>query len=155
MGRDDIYPVRISKVCCLLHYVIAYLERRTSWMWSRTIKDVLFLCLLSCFDVLHEPRVFPELCNFRRLAHSRYKRHFHLLSRNPVKRKRKLFNLEVPVRTAQSSLAISVIKTQRRMLYRAKVAHCPDKSTKHTNTVWVECQCSNVKLLVHQVTSRL
>jgi len=25
MGRDDIYPVRMSKVGCLLHYVIAYL----------------------------------------------------------------------------------------------------------------------------------
>ena len=27
MGRDDIYPVRTSKVGCLLHYVIAYLGR--------------------------------------------------------------------------------------------------------------------------------
>ena len=25
MGRDDIYPVRTSKVGCVLHYVIAYL----------------------------------------------------------------------------------------------------------------------------------
>ena len=25
MGRDDVYPVRTSKVGCLLHYVIAYL----------------------------------------------------------------------------------------------------------------------------------
>ena len=25
MGRDDIYQVRMSKVGCLLHYVIAYL----------------------------------------------------------------------------------------------------------------------------------
>ena len=25
MGPDDIYPVRMSKVGCLLHYVIAYL----------------------------------------------------------------------------------------------------------------------------------
>ena len=25
MSRDDIYPVRMSKVGCLLHYVIAYL----------------------------------------------------------------------------------------------------------------------------------
>jgi len=24
MGRDDVYPVRMSKVGCLLHYVIAY-----------------------------------------------------------------------------------------------------------------------------------
>ena len=26
MGRDDEYPVRMSKVDCLLQYVIAYLE---------------------------------------------------------------------------------------------------------------------------------
>jgi len=25
MGRDDIFPVRMSKISCLLHYVIAYL----------------------------------------------------------------------------------------------------------------------------------
>ena len=25
MGRDDVYPVKTSKVGCLLHYIIAYL----------------------------------------------------------------------------------------------------------------------------------
>ena len=108
-------------------------------------QDVLFLCLLCSADVLHEPRVFPELCNFSCLAHSRCKRHFHLLSRNPLKTKRKLFNLKDPVRTAQSSLAIQVIKTHRRMLYRAKVASCPHISTKQMNTVRAECHCLNGK----------
>ena len=27
MGRDDVYPARMSKVGCLLHYIIAYLKK--------------------------------------------------------------------------------------------------------------------------------
>jgi 7-cyano-7-deazaguanine synthase in queuosine biosynthesis len=43
-----------------------------------------------------------------------------------------------PVRTAQQTLFISVIKTNQFMLEVAQVAVCSQINTKHINTVWTE-----------------
>ena len=43
-----------------------------------------------------------------------------------------------PVRTAQKTLLISVIKTNQFMLCGAEVAVCSQINTKYTNTVWTE-----------------
>jgi hypothetical protein len=66
-----------------------------------------------------------------------------ILDRKGLKTKRSLLYLKDPVRTAQLTLFISVIKTDQFMLYEAKVAVCSETNTKHTHSVR-----QNIKLLI-------
>jgi len=43
-----------------------------------------------------------------------------------------------PVRTAQKSLFVSVIKTNQFMSYGTQIAVCSQINTKHINTLWAE-----------------
>jgi len=61
-----------------------------------------------------------------------------------------------PVRTAQKTHCVSVIKTSQLMLYREIMAVCSEIHTKHINTaVWTERRIVSVKLAVHIVTGGL
>ena len=61
-----------------------------------------------------------------------------------------------PVRTAQKTLSVSIIKTSQLMLYREIVAVCSQIHTKHINTVCGQnVELLNVKLAVHIVTTAL
>jgi len=63
---------------------------------------------------------------------------------------------EDPVRTAQETLSVSVIKTSRLMLYREIIAVCSEMHIKHTNALCGQnVELLNVKLAVHIVTSGL
>jgi hypothetical protein len=62
MGRDDVYPVRTSKVCCLLHYVIAYLLHLVGSLYNivlwctetqniKDLKSCLSFCRVCCKSI--------------------------------------------------------------------------------------------------------
>jgi hypothetical protein len=61
-----------------------------------------------------------------------------------------------PVRTAQYTLFISVLKTNQFVLVITKVGVCSEINTKHLNTEWAESRIVGMlHLLVHQEISRL
>ena len=61
-----------------------------------------------------------------------------------------------PVHTAQYTHSFSVIKTSQLMLYREIITVCSEIHTKHINTLCGQnVELSNVKLVVHIVTTRL
>ena len=61
-----------------------------------------------------------------------------------------------PVRTAQKTHSVSVIKTSQLMLYREIIAVCSQIHTKHTNTLSGQnVELLNVKLGVYIVTTGL
>ena len=59
-----------------------------------------------------------------------------------------------PVRTAQQTLFVSLIKTSQLMLYREIIAVCSQIHTKHINTLCgPNIESLNIKLAVHIVTT--
>jgi len=51
MGRDDIYPVRMSKFGCLLHYVLAYLGLPTHDLHQWLLLQLLVLLMMEAESV--------------------------------------------------------------------------------------------------------
>ena len=61
-----------------------------------------------------------------------------------------------PVRTAQQTHSLSVIKTSQLTLYREIIAVCSEIHTKHINTLCGQnVELLNVKLAVHIMTTGL
>ena len=57
---------------------------------------------------------------------------------NPFKKKAQTALFKDPVRTAQYTLFISVIKTNQFMMQVAQITVCSQINTKHINTAWAE-----------------